>query len=357
MTFRNEGLIHFNGHKLFLASSPFDNSLLGHLLTKALRIYKSEWRIESQDLYLVDFSGEERGWSAPVSLKDFWPRQEKVLAEWVTGKLELTEHSSYDGWPECFTVGISCGRFDENDLAGLAAWAESRNTFSQDCLQWGGFFERDDSSPSPSPSPPSPSLPILRRMPWYFLIDAPHKEEVPFNAVFDQFIVSLIQGLKRLDRNFHKLEFWVGINSFSFPNPQVVSLQTLSPFKIPPIERSRNCDVPAGIKALLDLISKDVAPTDYLPRICLLGCNQPIIGGHDASIIEEFRKKFSSNLFGFFREEHSGEWLQIFADESNRKNFCVIPSLEKHIHEKIQDYIGWFIRSQVITQTQASVQE
>ena len=87
----------FNGEKYYIASEPLYPYIVEHNLrfmatnTACWRGYRGSWTIEDNKLYLVELSGFllEGNNRKNIDLKDIFPNQDKVFAEWFSGEIRI----------------------------------------------------------------------------------------------------------------------------------------------------------------------------------------------------------------------------------------------------------------------------
>ncbi|MBI6115998.1 hypothetical protein [Salegentibacter maritimus] len=99
MTAQAREIIYINGNKEQMATEPLKPFLKKHPHlrfeppnTACWRGYFGTWELENDKLYLIDFEGDLEdldGNIATRNLKDLFPGQKKVFADWFTGLIKI----------------------------------------------------------------------------------------------------------------------------------------------------------------------------------------------------------------------------------------------------------------------------
>ncbi|WP_051205343.1 hypothetical protein [Salinimicrobium xinjiangense] len=99
MTAQAREIIYINGKEEQMATEPLELFLKKnpHLRfepfhTACWRGYFGTWQLKDEKLYLIDFNGNFEGLEGetmPMDLKDLFPDQKKVFADWFTGIIKI----------------------------------------------------------------------------------------------------------------------------------------------------------------------------------------------------------------------------------------------------------------------------
>ena len=97
MTVQRTDIILYNNKTYNLLSLPLDQyfeKYQGQIKpygsrTSLYRGYYADWLIEHDQLFLIDFWGEDARLNLEYDLSDLFPNQKKVLAKWFTGNIKI----------------------------------------------------------------------------------------------------------------------------------------------------------------------------------------------------------------------------------------------------------------------------